>query len=92
MHLHILSMAFLINKIPNLTENVKVLILSKLEEGWSIRRLVQHYNIVKGTVQRVKQRWQEHGHFARTAGAERPKVSTAEQDLTLLNRLERKSF
>ncbi|CAH1364981.1 unnamed protein product [Tenebrio molitor] len=40
---------------PNLTEN-------KLEEGWSIRRVAQHYNIAKSTVQRVKQRWQEHGH------------------------------
>jgi hypothetical protein len=26
---------------PNLTENVKVLILSKLEEGWSIRSTAQ---------------------------------------------------
>jgi hypothetical protein len=27
---------------PNLTENAKVLILSKLEEGWSIRRVAQY--------------------------------------------------
>ncbi|KAJ3615685.1 hypothetical protein MTP99_006731 [Tenebrio molitor] len=77
---------------PNLTENAKVLILSKLEEGWSIRRVAQHYNIAKSTVRRVKQRWQEHGHFARKAGAGRPKVSTAEQDQALLNRLRENPF
>jgi hypothetical protein len=34
----------------NLTEYAKVVILSKLEEGWSIRRLAQYYNIAKSTV------------------------------------------
>ncbi|KAJ3629670.1 hypothetical protein MTP99_014048 [Tenebrio molitor] len=37
---------------PNLTENVKMLILSKLEEGWWIRKVPQYYNIAKSTVQR----------------------------------------
>jgi hypothetical protein len=32
---------------PDLTENAKVLILSKLEEGWSIRRVAHYYNIAK---------------------------------------------
>jgi hypothetical protein len=40
---------------PDLTENAKVLILSKLEEGWSIRRVAHYYNIAKNTVQRIKQ-------------------------------------
>jgi DNA-binding NarL/FixJ family response regulator len=40
---------------PNLTENVKVHILSKLEEGWSIQRVAQYYNIAKSTVQGIKQ-------------------------------------
>jgi hypothetical protein len=40
-------MSILTNKMPNLTENAKVLILSKLEEGWSIRRVAQDYNIAK---------------------------------------------
>jgi hypothetical protein len=31
-------MSILTNKIPKLTENTKVFILSKLEEGWWIRR------------------------------------------------------
>jgi IS30 family transposase len=47
-------MSILTNKMPNLTKNVKVLILSKLEEGWSIRRVAQYYNIVKSTVKRIK--------------------------------------
>ncbi|CAH1375284.1 unnamed protein product [Tenebrio molitor] len=52
MHLHFLSI--LTNKMPDLTENAKLLILSKLEEGWSIRRVAQYYNIAKSTVQRIK--------------------------------------
>jgi hypothetical protein len=40
---------------PDLTENAKVFILSKLEEGWSIRRVAHYYNIAKSTVQRIKQ-------------------------------------
>jgi IS30 family transposase len=43
-------MSILANKMPNLTENAKVLILSKLEEGWSIRRVAQDYNMAKSTV------------------------------------------
>jgi hypothetical protein len=30
-------MSILTNKMPNLTTNAKLIILSKLEEGWSIR-------------------------------------------------------
>jgi hypothetical protein len=48
-------MAILTNKRPNLTENAKVLILSKLEEGYWIRRVAQYYNIAKSTVQMIKQ-------------------------------------
>jgi DNA-binding NarL/FixJ family response regulator len=40
---------------PNLTKNAKVLIFSKLEEGWSIQRVAQYYNIAKSTVKRIKQ-------------------------------------
>jgi hypothetical protein len=40
---------------PSLTEYAKVVILSKLEEGWSIRRLAQYNNIAKSAVQRIKQ-------------------------------------
>jgi hypothetical protein len=45
-------MSILTNKMSNLTENAKVLILSKLEEGWWIRRVAHYYNIAKSTVQR----------------------------------------
>jgi hypothetical protein len=47
-------MLILTNKMPNVTENVEVHILSKLEEGWSIRRVAQYYNVVKSTVQGIK--------------------------------------
>jgi hypothetical protein len=42
-------MSILTNQMPNLTENAKVLILSKLEDGWSIRRVAHYYNIAKST-------------------------------------------
>jgi hypothetical protein len=48
-------MSILTNKMSNLTENAKVLILSKLEEGWWIRRVAHYYNFAKSTVQRIKQ-------------------------------------
>jgi hypothetical protein len=38
-------MSILTNKIFNLVENAKVLILSKLGEGWSIRTVAHYYNI-----------------------------------------------
>jgi DNA-binding NarL/FixJ family response regulator len=60
-------MSILTNKIPNLTENAKVLILSKLEEGWSIRGVAQYYNIAKSTVQSIKRQYygvlKYHRHF-----------------------------
>jgi hypothetical protein len=43
-------MSIFTNKMPNLTENTKVLILSKLGEGWSIRRLAQYYNIANSNI------------------------------------------
>jgi hypothetical protein len=48
-------MSILTNKMPNLPENAKVLILSKLQEGWSIRRVAQYNNIAKGTMHRIEQ-------------------------------------
>jgi hypothetical protein len=39
---------------PNLTGNAKVLILSKLEKWWSIRRAAQYHDIAKSAVQRIK--------------------------------------
>jgi hypothetical protein len=44
-------MSTLTNKMPNLTKNAKVLIFSKLEEGWSIQRVAQYYNIAKSNRQ-----------------------------------------
>jgi hypothetical protein len=48
-------MSILTNKMPNLTENVKVHILSKSEEGWSIRRVAEYYKIAKSNAQEIKQ-------------------------------------
>jgi hypothetical protein len=48
-------MSILANKMPNLTENTKVLILFKLEEGWSIWGVAQDCNTAQNIVQRIKQ-------------------------------------
>jgi hypothetical protein len=46
---------------PRLTEQDKVLMLSKLEEGWSIRRVTIHYGINNSTVLQVTKRWEQEG-------------------------------
>jgi hypothetical protein len=45
---------------PNLTENAKVLIFSKLEEAWSIRRVAQYCNIAKSTVSNLPNLYKKH--------------------------------
>lgn len=77
---------------PKLTENSKVLILSKLEEGWSVRAVALHYNIAKSTVQNVKKRWEHHGSISRKQGSGRPKITTVQQDEALLNYLRQNPF
>ncbi|KAI4456560.1 aldehyde dehydrogenase [Holotrichia oblita] len=42
-----------------LSECDKVLILSKLEEGWSIRNVAGMFNINKATILNVKKKWEE---------------------------------
>jgi hypothetical protein len=38
---------------PQLTERNKVLMLSKLEEGWSVRKVATHNELNKSTVLQV---------------------------------------
>lgn len=79
-------------KMPKLTENEKVLILSKLEEGWSIRAVANNYGINKSTVLRVKKRWEQEGSVSRKEGSGRPKISNHVQDEALLNHLRENPF
>lgn len=72
---------------PKLTEIEKTLILSKLEEGWSIRATANHYHLDKKTILRVKRRWEENGSIQRQVGSGRRRISTVEQDEALINHL-----
>lgn len=77
---------------PRLTEQDKVLMLSKLEEGWSIRRVATHYGLDKSTVLRVKKRWEQEGTVTRRPCSGRPKISNAEQDGAFLDNLRENPF
>jgi DNA-binding transcriptional regulator YhcF (GntR family) len=46
---------------PRLTEQDKILMLSKLEEEWSIRRVATHNALNKSTVLQVNKRWEQEG-------------------------------
>lgn len=75
-----------------LSEPDKILILSKLEEGWSIRAVARHYHLAKSTVQRVKSRWEHDETIARQQGSGRRKISTVEEDEALLNHFRENPF
>jgi hypothetical protein len=50
---------------PRLTKQDKVLIFSKLEEEWSIRRVATHNGLNKSTVLQVKNRREQEGTVSR---------------------------
>jgi hypothetical protein len=50
---------------PRLTEQDKLLMLSKLEEEWSIRKVAIHNRLNKSTVLQVKKRWEQEGTVSR---------------------------
>jgi hypothetical protein len=51
-----LTFKLLKSKMPRLTEKDKVLMISKLEERWSIGRVAPHDGLNKNTVLQVKKR------------------------------------
>ncbi|KAK9752152.1 hypothetical protein QE152_g4464 [Popillia japonica] len=63
-----------------LSECDKVLILSKLEEGCSIRNVARIFNINKSRVLNVKKKWEEDGSVKRKEGSGRPRISNHQQD------------
>lgn len=75
-----------------LSECDKVLILSKLEEGWSIRNVARIFNINKSTVLSVKKKWEEDGSVKRKEGSGRPRISNQQQDEFLLDYLRENPF
>ncbi|KAI4455483.1 transposable element-related [Holotrichia oblita] len=75
-----------------LSECDKVLILSKLEEGWSIRYVAGMFNINKATVLNVKKKWEENRSVKRKEGSGRPRISNQQQDEVLLDYLRENPF
>lgn len=77
---------------PKLTEKDKIVILSKLEERWSVRKVANNYGINKSTVMRVKKRWEMEQSVKRKEGSGSRKISTAYQDEAILNYLRENPF
>lgn len=75
-----------------LTEIQKISIVSKLENGWSIRAIASEYNINKCSVMKVKKRWENERTISRKHGSGRFKRSNEQQDEALINYLQENPF
>lgn len=67
-------------------------IISKAEDGWSIRQLALHYNISKNSVFNILKKWRQHGRIDRNPGAGRKKISNLEQDGLLIQTIREHPF
>lgn len=76
----------------HLSEVEKAQIVSRIEEGWSIRAVAQLYNRNKKTILKIKQRWEQEESLKRKIGSGRPKVSNPEQDAAFLGHLRNNPF
>ncbi|XP_072400286.1 uncharacterized protein [Diabrotica undecimpunctata] len=76
----------------HLSEIEKAQIITKMEEGWSIRALANLYNRNLKTIFRIKQRWVQQQSLKRKVGSERSKVSTPQQDAALVQFLRDNPF
>jgi transposase len=60
-------------------------IITKLEEGWSIRAAADTFHLNKSSVLKMKKRWELEGTVQREAGSGRQKISTDVEDTQLIN-------
>jgi hypothetical protein len=67
-------------------------IITKLEEGWSIRAAAEAFHLNKNSVLKMKKRWELEGTVQRKAGSGRPKISTDVEDTQLINYLRENPF
>lgn len=67
-------------------------IISKAEDGWSIRQIALRYNVNRNSVFKILKRWRQQGNVDRNPGSGRRKISTIEQDDLLINTLREHPF
>jgi hypothetical protein len=67
-------------------------IITKLEEGWSIRAAAEAFHLNKNSVLKMKKRWELEGTVQRKAGSGRQKISTDVEDTQLINYLREYPF
>lgn len=80
-------------KMPrHLDNNSKIRIITKIEDGFSIRQIAALMNIGKDTVFRIKKRWQQERSVQRKVGSGHPKVSNYNEDAALIEYLRENPF
>jgi len=77
---------------PHASKELKARIVTKLEYVWSLFAVASHFNVSRTTVLNINKRWREQETLERKQGSGRPKISTAHEDRTLLERLEENPF
>lgn len=70
-----------------LTSEQKSIIFTRLRDGVPIRDIADALGINKKTVLLAKSKIREHGNIVRNPGSGRPKVSTDDEDINLINYL-----
>lgn len=70
----------------------KARICTKVEEGWSMRRVAHEFRISKSSVSRICKKWREERNLSRTPGSGRPNISNAQEDDDLISYMNRNPF
>jgi transposase len=70
---------------PQLTEIQKQLITQRFANGISVRAIANEMHVSKNTIQLAKQKIRDFGNITRRPGTGRPKTTTVDDDLALVN-------
>jgi transposase len=76
----------------NLTETQKMLAISKLEEGWSLKRVAANLNVSHSCISKIKRKWALYHTIARAVTPGRPKVTNDEEDAALVDHINQNLF
>ncbi|KAI4459894.1 transposable element-related [Holotrichia oblita] len=76
----------------HVNEVTKTRICTKVEEGWSMRRVADEFRISKSPVSRICKKWREERNLSRTPGSGRPRISNAQEDDGLITYINRNPF
>jgi transposase len=77
---------------PQLTEIQKQLITQRFANGISVRAIANEMHVSKNTIQLAKQKIRDFGNITRRPGTGRPKTTTVDDDLALVNVLRLNPF